>query len=144
MNLENIELKPCPFCGGKAEIWMLNENGQSCRNALWAKDLYIECSTCHAASATFEKTIDKNALEQAVSAWNQRKRDSIIPDEAVSEVENAFIAAGDQLSSVLNELCRKVKAGDFKEVIRNIIEELYAREDNNEETVHIPADSDPA
>ncbi len=144
MNLENIELKPCPFCGGKAEIWMLNENGLSCRNALWAKDLYIECSTCHAASDKFEKTIDKNALEQAVSAWNQRKKDSIISDEAVSEVENAFIAAGDQLSNILNELRRKVEAGDFKEVIRNIIEELYAREDNNEETVHIPADSDPA
>lgn len=144
MNLENIELKPCPFCGGKAEIWMLNENGQSCRNALWAKDLYIKCSTCHAASDTFEKTIDKNALEQAVSAWNQRKKDSIISDEAVSEVENAFIAAGDQLSNVLNELCWKVKTGGFKEEIRAIIEDLYAREDNNEETVHIPADSDPA
>lgn len=144
MNLENIKLKPCPFCGGKAEIWMLNENGQSCRNALWAKDIYIECSTCHAASDTFEKTIDKNALEQAVSAWNQRKKDSIISDEAVSEVENAFIAAGDQLSNVLNELCRKVEEGGFKEVIRAIIEDLYAKEDNNEETVHIPADSDPA
>lgn len=144
MNLENIELKPCPFCGGKAEIWMLNENGQSCRNAHWAKDIYIECSTCHAASDTFEKVIDKNALEQAVSAWNQRKKDSIISDEAVSEVENAFIAAGDQLSNVLNELCWKVKAGGFKEVIRAIIEDLYAKEDNNEETVHIPSDSDPA
>lgn len=144
MNLENIKLKPCPFCGGQAEIWMLNENGQSCKNVHWAKDIYIECSTCHAASDTFEKVIDKNALEQAVSAWNQRKKDNIIPDEVISEVENAFIAACDQLSNVLNELCRKVEAGEFKEVIRTIIEDLYAKEDNNEETVHIPADSDPA
>lgn len=59
-------------------------------------------------------------------------------------MENAFIAVDEQLSNILNELRRKVEAGDFKEVIRNIIEELYVREDNNEETVHIPADSDPA
>lgn len=59
-------------------------------------------------------------------------------------MENAFIAAGDQLSNVLNELCRKVEAGGFKEEIRNIIEDLYSKENNNEETVHIPANPDPA
>ncbi len=137
MDLENIKLKPCPFCAGKAKIRLVNKHVQLCEDVCDAKSVYIECVECNASTENFESSIDKNALEQAVSAWNQRKEDSIIPDEVVSEVENTFRTAGDQLLQRLNELRRKVEAGEFKEVIRT-------KEDNNEKTVHIPADSDSA
>lgn len=132
MNLENIKLKPCPFCGSKATLIV--------DSRLFEPYALVRCENCSAETKKMIQGVKYCAADEAVKIWNRRA----IPDEVVSEVENAFIAVDEQLSNILNELRRKVEAGDFKEVIRNIIEELYAREDNNEETVHIPADSDPA
>lgn len=132
MSGKDTELLPCPFCGGKAKLII---NMQA-----FEPFVMVRCENCGAKTKKIMQSVDYCAADEAVKIWNRRA----IPDEVVSEVENAFIAVDEQLSNILNELRRKVEAGDFKEVIRNIIEELYAREDNNEETVHIPADSDPA
>lgn len=132
MNLENIKLKPCPFCGSKATLFVDSRS--------FEPYALVRCENCNAETKKMTQSVEYCAADEAVKIWNRRA----IPKDEVSEVENAFIAAGDQISNVLNELCRKVEAGGFKEEIRNIIEDLYAKEDNNEETVHIPADSDPA
>lgn len=52
----NDELKPCPFCGGKA--MMVN----------WDAD-WVECSICHARSEAFTVYSSK---EMAKEAWNRR------------------------------------------------------------------------
>ena len=52
----NDELKPCPFCGGKA--MMVN----------WDAD-WVECSVCHARSEGFTVYSSK---ELAKEAWNRR------------------------------------------------------------------------
>lgn len=132
MNLENIKLKPCPFCGSKATLIVDSRSFES--YAL------VRCENCSAETKKMIQSVKYCAADEIVKIWNRRA----VPDEVVSEVENAFIAVLEQLSNILNELRRKVEAGGFKEVIRNIIEDLYAKEDNNEETVHIPADSDLA
>lgn len=53
-----IELKPCPFCGGKAKVASgIHEGG---------KYHWVECTECYGRSVG-------NSLEdEAISAWNRR------------------------------------------------------------------------
>jgi Lar family restriction alleviation protein len=51
----NKELKPCPFCGGKAEAGYLYFRP------------YIVCRKCHAKIPCY------NTYPQAIEAWNTRK-----------------------------------------------------------------------
>lgn len=49
------ELKPCPFCGGEAEIMGYRYD---CK--------WIICKKCMAETAAYETS------EQAIAAWNRR------------------------------------------------------------------------
>jgi len=49
------ELKPCPFCGSKAEIYQDYEGS-------WT----IECTVC------FARSWPRKDKEQAIEAWNRR------------------------------------------------------------------------
>lgn len=52
---KNIELKPCPFCGGKAKI-----------NKIEQGRLYeVECQYCYA-------NVYDDTIEGAVEYWNRR------------------------------------------------------------------------
>ena len=55
MNVDDIELKPCPFCGGKAEL------GDG-RGHNWD----ISCIECGASS---EQTLIRSEI---IAAWNKR------------------------------------------------------------------------
>ena len=60
------ELKPCPFCGGEAEV--VPHKVFSKALEAWKVDCYrVECKNCHASSYQFWGT-----EEQAVNAWNRR------------------------------------------------------------------------
>lgn len=50
------KLKPCPFCGNKAEITKLD----------FAKSYFITCSSCFAEMGQFK------AEEEAIHMWNTR------------------------------------------------------------------------
>ena len=50
-------LKPCPFCGGKAEVNEFNDF------------IWIYCSVCESETTLFV------TLEQAIEAWNRRVDD---------------------------------------------------------------------
>ncbi len=68
--MDNGELKPCPFCGGKARaIW--NPAGDKGRGTA-----FVECSGCGAAPyltlVGVHGSID-GALETAEDLWNRRK-----------------------------------------------------------------------
>lgn len=52
------DLKPCPFCGSKAELNRLGGPGST--------HAYVECSKCD-ASMSFRTT-----FEAAAEAWNRR------------------------------------------------------------------------
>ena len=59
------ELKPCPFCGGKAflsEVLYYCEPGRCTTQ-------FIECNECHAT------TYEYNTEEEAIEAWNRRAED---------------------------------------------------------------------
>ena len=55
--------------------------------------VYIQCSKCGATTKSIYASLDYCAVEEAAKLWNRRG----IPDEVVSEVENAFIAVDEQL-----------------------------------------------
>lgn len=65
------ELKPCPFCGGKAKTHTgitLNVPKRSLA--------YCYCTQCQARSTHYEdKKQDGTFLKEAIAAWNRRATD---------------------------------------------------------------------
>lgn len=62
------EIKPCPFCGGEAELE---------RNAIeiiglgdWANSSFVSCTQCGAAMFSFD------GIESPVEAWNRRANET--------------------------------------------------------------------
>jgi Lar family restriction alleviation protein len=57
--METSNLKPCPFCGGKAEVWRAHENPK--------RKAWIACmERCAVITKEYDQTQD------AVTAWNHR------------------------------------------------------------------------
>ena len=54
------ELKPCPFCGGKANL-VVRHN----QTLTWIR-YYVKCERCVATTANYEKP------EHATGNWNRR------------------------------------------------------------------------
>ena len=59
---ENYELKPCPFCGGKAKVYSMKRHWWTKKN-LYS---FIVCESCHAM------TYYQNVLENAIQIWERR------------------------------------------------------------------------
>lgn len=64
-----IDLKPCPFCGGKARPRYYGRN-----NALYTSNVYfssqkgiVRCDKCNAQTGVYGK------MRNAVARWNTRK-----------------------------------------------------------------------
>lgn len=65
------ELKPCPFCGGRAQISKHTVNDGQCH----FQSGVVHCITC--GCRTSEYIIDgylgvENTIDDAVKAWNRR------------------------------------------------------------------------
>lgn len=68
------ELKPCPFCGGEAEL-NLSGDGDISYHVGWA---YVECFHCDAVGPTFDNNkyceeSSKKCEQDAIDAWNNSK-----------------------------------------------------------------------
>lgn len=59
-----IELKPCPFCGGKAEMFTPRIFGE------WVGYHYVACQKCHARTSGFMPK--KRTKKLAAIYWNRR------------------------------------------------------------------------
>lgn len=69
-----IELKPCPFCGGAAELKVKDYAMMGHK-----KQAYVRCKVCGTTSDYFSEDIAYCANEKAIKAWNRRAN---IKDEA--------------------------------------------------------------
>ena len=58
------ELKPCPFCGGKAILWV-NQMYPEMRS-------YIQCMKCGAKTDEFMISTNFSSDDRAAEAWNRR------------------------------------------------------------------------
>ena len=56
------ELKPCPFCGGRAE---LHEEGNYC---------LVKCTQCGAETGIVRMSLKYCANEKVIEAWNRRAK----------------------------------------------------------------------
>lgn len=57
-----IELKPCPFCGGKARLFVSN-------------GVRVICHKCGATTRILvdSERVETNAVENVIKSWNRRK-----------------------------------------------------------------------
>ena len=56
-----IELKPCPFCGGEARLFVNN-------------GVRVLCNKCNASSEilVYSECYKTSAVEKVIEAWNRR------------------------------------------------------------------------
>ena len=62
--MPKYNLKPCPFCGRKAEFRLT----QSFFNSA----IYVECTNCKCGTKTIEQSIEYTAREKVAEIWNTR------------------------------------------------------------------------
>lgn len=71
--MDGIELKPCPFCGGKAE-YIINSNYERCTTHGW--QFGIKCTNCmiELPMRDFIVTADLKSNGEIVFAKDDRKK----------------------------------------------------------------------
>lgn len=58
--MNDKELKPCPFCGGEAEL---------CSTGVTA---YVRCNKCKSTSAAVTAALEICAVDETIKIWNSR------------------------------------------------------------------------
>ena len=68
--MTDVELKPCPFCGARAEVIVLENVGVSVR----CTNMNCGCQTVskHDKLGLFDIWPEKTALEEVIKRWNSR------------------------------------------------------------------------
>lgn len=71
ITMDKIELKPCPFCGGKAE-YIINSNYERCTTHGWK--FGIKCTSCMTVDLkpNGEIVFAKDDRKKAADMWNRR------------------------------------------------------------------------
>ena len=100
--MSEIKLKPCPFCGGKADLY------------LDGRGLYVvQCDYCG------NRTICCQTKEGAVGAWNRRKdedvvrcKDCIYREQADGDYGNCYYCALTKCDVGENDYCGQAERSD--------------------------------
>lgn len=94
MNNEN--LKPCPFCGGKAEVVYIKDNQ------------YVRCLRCGAVGANTFKT------EDVIAAWNRRSYSKKSNNSKSSNYPEKQDSPKELMDFV--KFCRNASANDIRQI----------------------------
>ena len=68
------ELKPCPFCGGAAELFSMKRDARK-RYGVYHTIATIKCTRCTAQISQAGST-GEAAIEYAVGRWNRRSEEA--------------------------------------------------------------------
>jgi Lar family restriction alleviation protein len=63
MSETKVELKKCPFCGGKAILEMGEYSSSPC---------YVICKKCGNRTRKYYTEKDRTVTDEAIAAWNRR------------------------------------------------------------------------
>ena len=104
----NSELKPCPFCGGEAEM--------QCELEIYC----VMCTECNAHGTTVDNWHEGDeAYSEAIAAWNRREKDE---EEQRSKIEQKLIKKiFEEEIVMLDEPCCE---DDGSCILRNVKEDL--------------------
>lgn len=92
------ELKPCPFCGGEAEIKTLVYQSR-----FEEKTKQVECMECKATSSAGEHQGDLRNDEMAAREWNQRQDGWIsVDDNPPTEAGRYIVYANDIVNGFID------------------------------------------
>ena len=71
------KLKPCPFCGEKDQLEVINNKTHCIGHGDYVKVSYIVCHKCHSTGPTFDDWDyphgDRKTM--AIATWNARARE---------------------------------------------------------------------
>lgn len=72
--MEEVMLKPCPFCGGVGEII---ETTECCGHGSFIDLVYVRCSRCGARGGSADNWEDDESrlMDLAVERWERRSKD---------------------------------------------------------------------
>ena len=62
--MEKVELKPCPFCGGKAVLFS---------SVFFSADAEVRCKKCGARTMLYKSGNYSDVVLLASQAWNRRE-----------------------------------------------------------------------
>ena len=80
MSKEKINLKRCPFCGGKAGLY----HGVS----VLVTTSYVQCTSCKAQTDEFHISTTYSSDDRAVNMWNSRAYDDSLYEAVVEEAKD--------------------------------------------------------
>lgn len=78
--MAEIKLKPCPFCGGEAEIKRRVGFGFGIELA------YVECTSCGAQTKMIDPSLKYCANDKAAELWNKREEEKPNPWECQGNI----------------------------------------------------------
>ena len=72
--METNELKPCPFCGGEAELWSHHYKEEDI--TLWQVRCKKRCYDVKIHCYASDSFVSFATKEEAIEAWNRRANDA--------------------------------------------------------------------
>ncbi|MDL2267957.1 Lar family restriction alleviation protein [Desulfovibrio sp. OttesenSCG-928-G15] len=111
--MNNPELMPCPFCGGKASVGTTTYDPDYAAEEGWTQNVFyfVNCIRC---GGKYQGVVGSSTPESAIAAWNRRAQGWQPMDTAPKD--GTFILTYSMQSICLVQAARWDKMGTWRNV----------------------------